>query len=186
MLQLSSNYLHGMYINVYVPRNLRICAISRLRCAFSESWDCAPISRLRNYHKRAILRLHDLHAQSTNFQLYQYAWQWAIYCACVVRRMEDSLDKASIGGLLRLEEWVMLCVDKQRRRFVPRHTEELLWIYGISYNFKVVFFMLLGICLRIMCFTPNVWKVRSAKWWSAVETTPCCPPSIPFTCRRAK
>ena len=25
---------------VYVPRNLRICAISRLRCAFSESRDC--------------------------------------------------------------------------------------------------------------------------------------------------
>ena len=26
--------------SVYVPRNLRICATSRLRCAFSESWDC--------------------------------------------------------------------------------------------------------------------------------------------------
>ena len=25
----------------YVPHSLRICAISRLRCTFSESWDCA-------------------------------------------------------------------------------------------------------------------------------------------------
>ena len=32
---------------IYVPRNLRICAISRLRCAFSESWDWVPISRLQ-------------------------------------------------------------------------------------------------------------------------------------------
>ena len=30
---------------IYVPRNLGICAISRLRCAFSESWNCVPISR---------------------------------------------------------------------------------------------------------------------------------------------
>ena len=32
----------------YVPRNLGICAISRLRSAFSESRNCVPISRLRN------------------------------------------------------------------------------------------------------------------------------------------
>ena len=32
----------------YVPHNLGICAISRLRCAFLESENCAPISRLRN------------------------------------------------------------------------------------------------------------------------------------------
>ena len=31
----------------YVPHNLGICAISRLRCAFSESRNCVPISRLR-------------------------------------------------------------------------------------------------------------------------------------------
>ena len=48
--------------STYVPCNLRICAISRLRCAFSESRDCAlelrdleiaqytfAISRLRTY-----------------------------------------------------------------------------------------------------------------------------------------
>ena len=33
--------------NEYVPRNLGICAISRLRSAFSESRNCVPISRLR-------------------------------------------------------------------------------------------------------------------------------------------
>ena len=30
----------------YVPRNLRICTISRLHHAFSESWDWVPILRL--------------------------------------------------------------------------------------------------------------------------------------------
>jgi len=34
--------------HVYVPRNLGICAILRLRCAFLESENCAPISRLRS------------------------------------------------------------------------------------------------------------------------------------------
>ena len=32
--------------HIYVPRNLGICAISRLRCAFLESRNCVPISRL--------------------------------------------------------------------------------------------------------------------------------------------
>jgi len=32
---------------IYVLRNLGICAISRLRCAFSESRNCVPILRLR-------------------------------------------------------------------------------------------------------------------------------------------
>ena len=43
-LQVSDLCIAQMFwccISVYVPRNLRICAISRLRCAFSESRDCA-------------------------------------------------------------------------------------------------------------------------------------------------
>ena len=43
----TSSMAKSSHTLVYVPRNLRICAISRLRCAFSESRDCVPISRLR-------------------------------------------------------------------------------------------------------------------------------------------
>ena len=32
---------------VYVPNNLGICAVSKLRSSFSESGNCVPISRLR-------------------------------------------------------------------------------------------------------------------------------------------
>ena len=33
---------------------------------------------------------------------------------------------------------------------------------------------------------PHAEHVESWKWRSAVETTPCCPPPIPFTGQRAK
>ena len=33
---------------MYTFHNLGICAISRLRCAFSESGNCVPISRLHS------------------------------------------------------------------------------------------------------------------------------------------
>ena len=48
------------YTSMYVARNLRICRISRLCCAFSESQDCVPISRLHkghsmsNQHKKSL------------------------------------------------------------------------------------------------------------------------------------
>ena len=35
-----------LYVDMYVLRNLRFCAISRLRCAFSESLDC--VTHVRN------------------------------------------------------------------------------------------------------------------------------------------
>ena len=44
-------------LNVYVLCNLRICAILRLHCPFSESSDCVLVLRLRK------LRLHNLEAQ---------------------------------------------------------------------------------------------------------------------------
>ena len=40
--------------------------------------------------------------------------------------------------------------------------------------------------MRIMRLTLSTWKVRKNKARSAVETTPCCPPPIPFTGQRAK
>jgi len=46
--------------HVYVPRNLGICAISRLRCAFLESGNCAPISRLRTQSWDCAVRLRNL------------------------------------------------------------------------------------------------------------------------------
>ena len=33
-------------LSIFVPRNLGFCTISRLHCAFSESGNCMPISRL--------------------------------------------------------------------------------------------------------------------------------------------
>jgi len=36
-------------LHIYVPCNLGICAISRLRSAFSESGNCTPILRLRKF-----------------------------------------------------------------------------------------------------------------------------------------
>ena len=45
-----------MVYNAYVPRNLGICAISRLRCAFLESGNCAPISRLCTVRNLEIAR----------------------------------------------------------------------------------------------------------------------------------
>ena len=44
-------------LNVYVLHNLRICAILRLHCPFSESSDCVLVLRSRK------LRLHNLEAQ---------------------------------------------------------------------------------------------------------------------------
>ena len=35
--------------------------------------------------------------------------------------------------------------------------------------------------MRTMCLTQSTWKVRNGEAQSAVETTPCCPPPIPFT-----
>ena len=47
----------SLYFSVYVPRNLeialRILRILRLHCAFSETWDCVPISRLRTIVARS-------------------------------------------------------------------------------------------------------------------------------------
>jgi len=37
-----------MEIGGYVPHNLGICTILRLRCAISESRNCVPILRLRD------------------------------------------------------------------------------------------------------------------------------------------
>ena len=54
--------------NIPVLRNLGICAISRLRCTFSESQDC--VTCVRNL---------------------KIARQRVIYC--VARRIEDILDK---------------------------------------------------------------------------------------------
>jgi len=47
-------------IDVYVPRNLGIYAILRLHCAFSESWICVPISRLRSQSWDCAIRLRNL------------------------------------------------------------------------------------------------------------------------------
>ena len=54
MLQLGDSHHH-----IYVPCNLGMCAILRLRCTFSESGNCVPILRLQ-----LILRLHNTFAQS--------------------------------------------------------------------------------------------------------------------------
>ena len=59
----------------------------------------------------------------------------------------------------------MLCVDKQRRVFEIFRAEPyegvVVHLRDISYSCEVVFFLLLGICLHIMCFTLSVWEVRS-------------------------
>ena len=43
-----------VYMCVYVLRNLRICAILRLCCAFSEFLDCVPISRLHSQSRDCV------------------------------------------------------------------------------------------------------------------------------------
>ena len=83
---------------------LRILRILRLRNTRAQSRDCVAIYKLSTLPVRltvSYLLCMCIASQSTNFQPCLYAWQWAIYCACVARRMEDSLDKVSIGGLLR-------------------------------------------------------------------------------------
>ena len=45
-LRLARPMMMNHLTSMHVPHNLGICTISRLRCTFSESWDCVPISRL--------------------------------------------------------------------------------------------------------------------------------------------
>ena len=52
---------------VHVPRNLGICAISRLRCAFLESGKCVPISRLRTQSWDCAVRLCNLEIARAQF-----------------------------------------------------------------------------------------------------------------------
>ena len=52
---------------MYVPCNLGICAILRLHCAFSESWDCIPILRLRTI----VVRSRDCATIVRNLQIVQ-------------------------------------------------------------------------------------------------------------------
>ena len=82
-----SSSSHNLFMNIHVPRNLRICAISRLHCTFSESRDCVPVSRLRSQSRDCVTHTRNLRTPDSE--------------RCVACRMEDSLDKASIGGLLR-------------------------------------------------------------------------------------
>ena len=88
-----------MYICMFVCRYVLCSAQSEILCNLEIALCILRILRLRN--TRVQSQDCACNAQSTNFQLCQYAWQWAIYCACVARRMKDSLDKASIGSLLR-------------------------------------------------------------------------------------
>jgi len=53
----SLSKLHLVFRMYYVSRNLGICAILRLHCAFSESGGCVPISRLCTRDNYAISRL---------------------------------------------------------------------------------------------------------------------------------
>ena len=87
-------------------RNLEIAlCILRIPRLRSNLEIAQPISRLRSQSQDCITHTRNLKiawfACTTNYNLCQYNWQWAIHCACVARRMEDSLDKASIGSLLR-------------------------------------------------------------------------------------
>ena len=70
------------WVDNCVPRNLRICAISRLRCAFSESWDCVPISRL-----------HTIVAWSRGCVTI-VAWSWD--CATIMRNLRGQLYSCKI------------------------------------------------------------------------------------------
>ena len=58
--RMEKNMLTFIIMGIYVPRNLGICAISRLRCAFSESGNCVPISRLRSQSWDYARRLRNL------------------------------------------------------------------------------------------------------------------------------
>ena len=58
--------------SIYVPRNLGICTISRLRCAFSESWDCVPFSRLCII----VARSRDCATIVRNLQIAQITYPW--------------------------------------------------------------------------------------------------------------
>ena len=79
----------------------------------------------------------------------------------------------------------MLCVDKQQRVFEIYRAEPYRVVVHLPDYLKVVIFSYM-VYACVSCFTPSMWKVRSdeeAKRQSAIKTTPCCPPSILFTCR---
>ena len=77
-------------MHIYVPHNLRICAISRLHGAFSESWDCVPISRLHN--TRAQSRDRVICMRNLWISTLPVCLKVSVCCDCVAIRMEDSLD----------------------------------------------------------------------------------------------
>jgi len=80
-----------MYHHVYVPHNLGICDISRLRCAFSESCDCVPM-RLRTI----VARSRDCATIVRNLQIAQithahYSWHrsWLGNCSTRDERQDN-------------------------------------------------------------------------------------------------
>ena len=75
MLQIPASHLiprpRYLYTHVSVPRNLGICAISRLRSAFSESRNCVPISRLRKQSSDCAIRLRNLEIAQTYCTIFE-------------------------------------------------------------------------------------------------------------------
>ena len=93
---------------IYVPRNLTIYAISKLRCTYSE---IADVRNLKITWFACAIYIYKLSCCDT--------WQWVIYCHDgVARRMEDILDKCCLPPQVAyqdLEEWVMLCIDEPQK-----------------------------------------------------------------------
>ena len=78
----TKDYYKCACIQCIYSAHLRICAISRLRCAFSESWDCVPISRLYNYC-----------AQSSDCATAHYIWhrRWLANCSTKDVRQDNGV-----------------------------------------------------------------------------------------------
>jgi len=90
------------------------------------------------------------------------AWQWVIHCHdCVARRMEDILE----SGILQSGRVSNALYNNRRfsRCFVLSDRSSFCASTGYLTSLKLYLFMLLGICLCIMCLMPSTWKVRSDK-----------------------
>ena len=105
-----------------------------------------------------------VHAQSQNHMIWKHNLRISINFDAVTPDSEWC--KTSLkAAYYNLEEWVMLCITMEGFRDV------LCWAIRSSFcastgyltSLKLYLFMLLGICLCIMCLTPSTWKVRSNK-----------------------